>query len=156
MKISLIQIGKTHINFVDDGVDVFVKRLKHYTKFESVVIEVPSKLKTNDEKLTKKYESELLLKKIQPSDYIILLDEKGESLSSRKFASYLEKLFLHQQHIVFIIGGAYGFSEELYSRANHKISLSAMTFSHQLIRLIFAEQLYRAFTIIKGEPYHND
>lgn len=156
MKISLWQLGKTHFKFVDTGFDEFNKRLKHYCKFESQLFELPSKLKTTDIALIKKNEGDLLLKKIQPNDFVILLDENGKEFTSVGFAEYLQKLQLHQSHIIFIIGGAYGFSDEVYARANAKVSLSQMTFSHQLIRLIFIEQLYRAFTIIKGEPYHHE
>jgi 23S rRNA (pseudouridine1915-N3)-methyltransferase len=156
MKIVLIQIGKTHFNFVDEGFDVFAKRLKHYCKFETVLIELPTKLKSSDVEQIKKNEGELVLKKIASTDYLILLDENGKEFHSKDFANFIEKQSIHQSSLTFVIGGAYGFSKEVYERANTKISLSKMTFSHQLIRLIFAEQLYRAFTIIKGEPYHHE
>jgi 23S rRNA (pseudouridine1915-N3)-methyltransferase len=156
MKITLLQLGKTHFKFVDTGFDEFAKRLKHYCKFESLLFELPTRLKTNDINQIKKNEGEVLLKKLTPTDFVILLDENGKEYASNAFADYLQKLSLHQAHVVFIIGGAYGFSEEVYIRANAKVSLSEMTFSHQLIRLIFIEQLYRAFTIIKGEPYHHE
>ena len=131
-------------------------RLKHYTKFEQITLELPSKMRSADGALVKKSEGELLLKKLVPTDYLILLDEKGATYTSREFAATLQKLSNTQASCVFVIGGAFGFSEQVYERANAKLSLSKMTFSHQLIRLIFIEQLYRAFTIIKGEPYHND
>jgi 23S rRNA (pseudouridine1915-N3)-methyltransferase len=156
MKITLLQLGKTHFKFVDTGFDEFAKRLKHYCKFESLLFELPTRLKTNDINQIKKNEGEVLLKKLTPNDFVILLDENGKEFASTSFADYLQKLSLHQAHVVFIIGGAYGFSDEIYTRANAKVSLSQMTFSHQLIRLIFIEQLYRAFTIIKGEPYHHE
>jgi 23S rRNA (pseudouridine1915-N3)-methyltransferase len=156
MKITLLQLGKTHFKFVDTGFDEFAKRLKHYCKFESLLFELPTRLKTNDIIQIKKNEGEVLLKKLTPTDFVILLDENGKEYASTAFADYLQKLSLHQAHVVFIIGGAYGFSDEVYTRANAKVSLSQMTFSHQLIRLIFIEQLYRAFTIIKGEPYHHE
>jgi 23S rRNA (pseudouridine1915-N3)-methyltransferase len=156
MKITLLQLGKTHFKFVDTGFDEFSKRLKHYCKFDSQLFELPTRLNTTDISLIKKNEGDVLLKKIAPNDFVILLDENGKEYSSTAFADYLQKLSIHQAHVVFIIGGAYGFSEEVYARANAKVSLSQMTFSHQLIRLIFIEQLYRAFTIIKGEPYHHE
>lgn len=156
MKITLIQIGKTHFKFVDEGFDLFAQRMKHYCKFETVLIELPSRLKSTDIEITKRNESEYLLKKIGAGDYLILLDENGTEFSSVKFAKQLEKLSIHQSALTFVIGGAYGFSQDVYERAQMKISLSKMTFSHQLIRLIFAEQLYRAFTILKGEPYHHE
>lgn len=156
MKITLLQSGKTHFKFVDTGFEVFQQRLKHYCKFESQLFELPSRLKSTDPQTIKKNEAEIFLKRLQPTDFVILLDENGKTYTSVAFADYLEKLSNHHAHVVFVIGGAYGFSDEMYTRANAKISLSAMTFSHQLIRLIFAEQLYRAYTIIKGEPYHHE
>lgn len=156
MKITLIQFGKTHFKFVDEGFAVFEKRLQHYCKFTLKQLELPSRLKTTDARLVKQHEGELLLKHVASGDYVILLDEQGQQFNSKKFATYLSGLQLHHSSIVFVIGGAFGFSEEIYQRANAKVSLSTMTFSHQLIRLIFIEQLYRAHTIIKGEPYHND
>lgn len=156
MKITLLQLGKTHFKFIDTGFDEFAKRIKHYCKFDSQMFELPTRLKTNDINQIKKNEGEVLLKKLAPTDFVILLDENGKEYASTAFADYLQKLSLHQAHVVFIIGGAYGFSDEVYARANVKVSFSQMTFSHQLIRLIFIEQLYRAFTIIKGEPYHHE
>ena len=156
LKIVLIQIGKTHFDFVDEGFDVFAKRLKHYCKFEIQQIELPTKLKSTDVELIKKNEGEVLLKKISATDFLILLDENGKELHSKDIAEFIRKQSLHQSSLTFVIGGAYGFSKEVYARANAKLSLSKMTFSHQLIRLIFAEQLYRAFTIMKGEPYHHE
>lgn len=156
MKITLIQTGKTHFDFVDEGFDVFSKRLKHYCRFETQLVELPTRLKSADAEQTKKHEGELLLKKIAATDFVVLLDENGKEYTSKDFATFIQKQSLHQAAMTFVIGGAYGFSKEMYERANAKLSLSQMTFSHQLIRLIFAEQLYRAFTIIKGEPYHHE
>lgn len=155
MKITLLQIGKTHFKFVDTGFDEFEKRLKHYCKFNHIVLELPARLKTPDIELAKKNEGQIILKQLNPTDFVILLDENGLTYNSVAFANTLQKLFLQHASIVFVIGGAYGFSNEVYQRGNAKLSLSEMTFSHQLIRLIFIEQLYRAFTIIKGEPYHH-
>ncbi|TAE89744.1 MAG: 23S rRNA (pseudouridine(1915)-N(3))-methyltransferase RlmH [Bacteroidetes bacterium] len=156
MRITLLQLGKTHFKFVDQGFEEFAKRLKHYCKFEHLLFELPTKLKTTSITQIKKNEGELILKKLSPTDFVILLDEHGREMNSIGFADYLSKLQLHHAHVVFVIGGAYGFSEEVYARAQSKLSLSQMTFSHQLIRLIFIEQLYRAYTIIKGEPYHHE
>lgn len=156
MKITLIQFGKTHFNFVETGVNEFASRLKHYTKFEQITLELPPKLRSTESEQVKKAEGALLLKKIHPNDYIVLLDEKGETYSSREFANTIQKLANIHSACVFVIGGAFGFSKEVYARANAQLSLSKMTYSHQLIRLIFVEQLYRAFTIMKGESYHND
>lgn len=156
LKVTLIQIGKTHFSFVDEGFSEFSKRINRYAKFNTELLELPSRLKSDQIEQIKKNEADLLLKKITPSDYIILLDENGKEFTSVKYAAHFQKLFQHHSHIIFVIGGAYGFHETVYKRANEKLSLSQMTFSHQLIRLIFAEQLYRIFTIIKGEPYHHE
>lgn len=157
MKISLIYIGKTNQNFVKEGCTLFFKRIKRYTNFNEFQInDVKNAGKLNPSQLKVK-ESELFLNKIESTDYVVLLDEKGKSFTSVKFADWLEKNMVQGvTNLVFVIGGAFGFSDEMYERANMKLQLSSMTFSHQIIRVIFAEQLYRAFTIIKGEPYHND
>jgi 23S rRNA (pseudouridine1915-N3)-methyltransferase len=156
MKITLLVVGKTTETHIETGTAKYFKRLAHYINFSFKVIEniKQSGLQAD---LTKKKEGELILKTIQESDYVILLDEKGQQFSSEAFASNLQQYMNRGiKHVVFIIGGAYGFSDDIYKRANEKISLSSMTFPHQLIRLIFAEQLYRAFTIIKGEKYHHE
>ncbi|MFA9213017.1 MAG: 23S rRNA (pseudouridine(1915)-N(3))-methyltransferase RlmH [Candidatus Methylacidiphilales bacterium] len=155
VKVTLLQLGKTHFKFVDDGFAEFSKRLIHYCKFESKTFELPTKLKSKDTNQTKKAEADIILKNLKPTDFVILLDENGKTYSSVQLAKYIENLSVQQSSLVFIIGGAYGFDEAIYQRANAKISLSACTFSHQLIRLIFIEQIYRCFTIIKGEPYHH-
>lgn len=157
MKISLITVGKTDMAWVRQGLDMYVSRLKHYAPFE--LLEIPE-LK-NVSALTKEQikikEGELILKNVKNSDDLVLLDEHGKEMRSLEFAKYLEdKMISSGRDLVFVIGGAYGFSPEVYDRSNGKISLSKMTFSHQIVRTIFAEQLYRAFTIIKGEPYHHE
>src|SRR4051812_7438830 len=157
MKITLLSIGKTEDAYIKEGIDKYLKRLKHYTKLE--MAELPelknTKALTQDQQKTK--EAELLLKKISPTDFVILLDEKGAELTSSQFAAYLDKKAITStSSLVFVIGGPYGFEASIYQRANDKISLSRMTFSHQMVRLFFAEQLYRAYTIIKGEPYHHE
>ena len=157
MKITLLTVGKTDKDWVKQGLDIYTSRLKHYISF--TIIEIPE-LK-NVSALTKEQikakEGELILKSIRPADDVILLDEHGKEFTSTGFASFLQKkMALEGRDIVFIIGGAYGFSEEVYKRSNSKISLSQMTFSHQMVRAIFAEQIYRAFTIMKGEPYHHE
>jgi 23S rRNA (pseudouridine1915-N3)-methyltransferase len=157
MKITFLTVGKTEDTYLKEGIDKYVKRLKHYTKL--VIIELDelknTKALTSEQQKTK--EAELILKKILPLDHVVLLDENGMNLSSRQFAGYLEKKALSSvPNIVFVVGGPYGFDRTVYERANDKLSLSAMTFSHQMIRLFFIEQLYRAFTIIKGEPYHHE
>ncbi|MCQ2142905.1 MAG: 23S rRNA (pseudouridine(1915)-N(3))-methyltransferase RlmH [Bacteroidales bacterium] len=157
MKLTLITVGKTDFKWVREGMDIYIQRLSHYTRF--AVAEIPE-LKnvsalSHDEIKTK--EGELILKNTKPGDYVVLLDERGREYSSLEWSRELEKLLSSlSSDIVFVIGGAYGFSKEVYSRANAKISLSRMTFSHQMVRAIFVEQLYRAFTIMKGEPYHHE
>ncbi len=155
MKITLILIGKTTSTDVKSICADYQKRISHYCKMEELVIETG--LKSADTKKVKDKEGELILKKIVTGDYVILLDDKGKEFTSTQFASYLEGLFNQSlKNICFVVGGAYGFSDELYKRANAKLSLSKMTFSHQIVRAIFAEQLYRAFTIINNEPYHHE
>lgn len=157
MKISFITVGKTDMTWVRQGLDMYVSRLKHYAPFELVEIPELKNVSALTRDQIKVKEGELVLKALKPSDDLVLLDEHGRELRSIEFAKYLEdKMISSGRDIVFVVGGAYGFSPEVYSRANGKISLSKMTFSHQIVRTIFAEQLYRAFTIIKGEPYHHE
>jgi 23S rRNA (pseudouridine1915-N3)-methyltransferase len=156
MKIKLFTIGKTDKKYFIQGIEEYSKRLIHYTKFESIIIPDIKKSKNLNQDLQKKLEGDLILKNISNQDFLILLDENGDIFSSVEFAKFIENQNLKSfKKIVFVIGGPYGFSNEIYNRANKKISLSMMTFSHQMVRLIFVEQLYRAFTIIKGEPYHH-
>ena len=157
MKITLLTVGKTDKDWVKQGLNIYISRLKHYIPFN--ISEIPE-LK-NVSALTKEQikdkEGELILKSIKPADDVILLDEHGKEYTSTGFASFLQKKMAQEgRDIVFVIGGAYGFSDAVYKRANSKISLSQMTFSHQMVRAIFAEQIYRAFTIMKGEPYHHE
>ncbi len=154
MKVSLICIGKTNESYIREGIDVYFKRIQRYTAF-SLICTAECRKGLNRE-LQKQEEGQIILKKLTQDDFLILLDENGTEFESVKFASYIEKHFVQStKNIVFVIGGPYGFSQEIYAKANFKLSLSKMTFSHQLIRLLFVEQLYRAFTIIKGEPYHH-
>jgi 23S rRNA (pseudouridine1915-N3)-methyltransferase len=156
MKITLIVIGKTTSNNIKAICDDYKKRINHYVKMEEVVIENQGG-KTTDINKVKEKEGDLVLKKVAAGDHVILLDDKGREYTSLQFAQQMETLFNQSiKNIVFIVGGAYGFSEALYKRANMKLSLSKMTFSHQIVRAIFAEQLYRAFTIINNEPYHHE
>lgn len=157
MKVFFLMIGKTAFPFVKDGMSNYEKRINHYIPYTRV--EIPDIKGTNSMDIDhiKEKEAELILKNIKASDYLILLDERGATYSSLKWAADIEKKMVNGiNNIYFVIGGAYGFSEKVYNRANEKLSLSSMTFSHQIIRLFFLEQLYRAFTIIKGEPYHNE
>lgn len=157
MKITLIQIGKTSQNYLTEGINEYQGRLKHYCNFEIHTILPPKQILSSQHvELIKKTEGNLVLSKLMPGDYIVLLDDKGKELDSPSFAEYINH---HQikstKNLVFVIGGAFGFSEDLYAKANLKLSLSKLTFSHQMVRLFFIEQLYRSFTIIKGESYHH-
>lgn len=157
MKITLLTVGKTDKDWVKQGMDIYMSRLKHYIPFS--VVEIPE-LK-NVSSLTKDQiktrEGELILKNVRPTDDLILMDERGKQYTSVEFAKIIQdKISYTGKDMVYVIGGAYGFSDAVYQRANSKISLSKMTFSHQMVRAIFVEQLYRAFTIMKGEPYHHE
>ncbi|MCU0428613.1 MAG: 23S rRNA (pseudouridine(1915)-N(3))-methyltransferase RlmH [Cytophagaceae bacterium] len=158
MKITLLQVGKTEESYLLEGIAIYETRLKKYVHFQT--IQVPASKLSGSQKNTdviKKKEGEEILSKVQPSDFFMLLDERGKKYSSREFAQFLQQENNKAtKHIVFCIGGAYGFSPEVYQRANAMVSLSQFTFPHQLVRLIFAEQLYRVHTILKNEPYHHD
>ena len=156
MKIVLLTVGKTSQKNIKEEIILYSKRLSHYTDFK--LEEIPSlksSTKFNKSEL-KKSEGKLIIKYLNSSDYVVLLDENGQSYSSINFSKKIEKFMLNSfKRVVFVIGGAFGFSDELYSRCNEKVSLSNMTFSHQMVRLFFVEQLYRAFTIINNEKYHH-
>ena len=154
MKIKIICIGKTTDKRVVSFIEEYEKRLKHYAKVEIQYIEM--KKKNSDGKMLKVDEGKLILNQLTTSSILILLDELGLSFNSTDFAKFIQKRLVNSQgELVFVIGGAFGFSDELYKRANFKIQLSSMTFTHQMVRIIFIEQLYRAFTILKGEKYHH-
>ena len=157
MNIKLIVIGKTKSKFLLDGENEYQKRLRHYCKFSELIIpDIKNGGKLSKKELKEK-EGNLILASIKNSDYVILLDDKGLELSSIGFSEFLNKKMVSSTNeLVFVVGGAFGFSENVYKRANTKLSLSKMTFSHQMVRMIFKEQLYRAFTILKGEKYHHD
>ena len=156
MKITLIAVGKTEDKYLIEGIDKYLSRLKHYINFNILIIPDIKNSKNLTEAQQKSKEAEFIAKQINPTDVVILLDEKGKKLSSVSFSDYLNKQMIGSvQHLVFIIGGPYGFDETIYKRANTSISLSDMTFSHQMVRLFFVEQLYRAFSILKNEPYHH-
>ena len=157
MKIQLTVVGKTNQDFVQKGLDEFCSRLKHYIPFELNVIPDIKNTKNLSQEQHQEKEGELLLKYIQPGDYVVLLDERGKEFTSLEFADYIEKkTHIVNKQLLFVIGGPYGFSKKIYEMASEKISLSKMTFSHQIIRLIFVEQLYRAVTILNNEPYHHE
>jgi len=157
MNIILLLVGKTEEEYLIKGISIFEKRLMHYINYQSIVIPALKKSKnfTPDEFRSK--EGEEILKYSQKADYLILLDEKGKTFRSVEFADFLQKKMNSGiKNLMFVVGGAYGFSAKVYEKADIKMSLSEMTFSHQMIRLFFTEQLYRAFSIIKNEPYHNE
>jgi 23S rRNA (pseudouridine1915-N3)-methyltransferase len=157
MKINLIVIGKTHKKFLTEGEAEYTKRLKKYVQFQKIEIPDLKNAKKLSEAEIKLQEGKLILSKIQPSGCIILLDDKGKEFSSMKFSKWLQDTMNRgYKHITFVVGGAYGFSDEVYAIADQKMSLSKMTFSHQMIRLFFVEQVYRAFTILNNEPYHHE
>jgi 23S rRNA (pseudouridine1915-N3)-methyltransferase len=156
MQIRLIAVGKTDHSAIQTLLEEYIKRLGFYIKFELEIIPDLKNSKNLSEASQKEKEGELILKKLQTSDELILLDEQGKQYSSVDFSDYLQKkMNAGLRQLVFVIGGPYGFSENVYQRANGKISLSKMTFSHQMVRVFFIEQLYRAFTILKNEPYHH-
>jgi 23S rRNA (pseudouridine1915-N3)-methyltransferase len=156
MKTILILVGKTINKHFVAGIEDYADRISHYMPFEIVTIPELRNTKNLSEDQQKTSEGELILRQIQPSDTMVLLDEHGKEFRSIEYARWLQQRQQTARRLVFVIGGPYGFSDAVYSRANEKISLSKMTFSHQMVRLIFTEQLYRACTIIKGEPYHHE
>jgi 23S rRNA (pseudouridine1915-N3)-methyltransferase len=157
MKITLLVVGKTDSSWLADGISDYVKRLNHYINFEIDVVPDIKKNKNMGIELHKQTEGELILSRNFSGKELHLFDEKGKMFTSREFAGFLEKKMASGlKELVFVIGGPYGFSKNVYDAANSKISLSAGTFSHQMVRLMCIEQIYRAFTIIKGEPYHHD
>jgi 23S rRNA (pseudouridine1915-N3)-methyltransferase len=157
MKIALLQIGKTDVKFIRDGVDEYSSRIRKYAGFE--IITIPDLKKTKNMPVTeqKLKESEKICKSLNSEDYVVLLDEKGKELNTIEFSEQLERIFmLAKKRVIFVIGGPYGFSKSAFNRADLILSLSKMTFSHQLVRLLFVEQLYRVLTVIKGDPYHHE
>lgn len=157
MKILLLMVGKTDDKYLNEGISIYLNRLVHYTSFESKAIPDVRKGRTLSEAQQKAWEGDQLLASVVPSDLVVLLDDKGREYTSRGFSDWIEKqMMAGTKRLVFVIGGPYGFSSSVYERANAKLSLSRMTFSHQMVRLIFVEQLYRAFSIHRGEPYHHE
>ncbi len=157
MKVLLIHCGKTEDSYIITGIEKYEKRLKHYLSVETIYLPALKNTQALSKEEQKEKEGAVILSKIQNTDFIVLLDEKGKQFTSIDFSKYLTQHINNgTRRIVFITGGPYGFSPEVYAKANFKISLSAMTFSHQMVRLFFIEQLYRAMTIQKGEPYHHE
>lgn len=157
MKILLLTIGNTDKKYMKEGIDDYVKRLSFYLPFETRVIPDLKNRNNLSVELQKEKEGQLILNLIIPGDFMILLDERGSEFSSLEFSKWIEKKMISGiRQLVFVIGGPYGFSKMVYQRADFKISLSQLTFSHQMVRLVFVEQIYRAMTIIKNEPYHHE
>lgn len=156
MNITLIMVGRTVAAYLESGITEYTKRLKHYIRLDMNIIPELKNAKNMREDQIRDTEGELILSRIEQSDYVVLLDEAGRLGSSEDMAAWMQGMMNRgTRRLIFVVGGAYGFSESVYRRANEKLSLSPMTFSHQMVRLIFVEQLYRAMTIIRGEPYHH-
>lgn len=157
MNIKLLAVGKTDDKNLQALIEEYVKRVSFYIKFDVEIIPDIKNAKNLSVIQQKEKEGSLILSKVSPSDWLILLDEKGKSFSSTQFADFLQKRMNSGiKNLLFVIGGPYGFSDEVYAKANGKISLSSMTFSHQMVRLFFIEQLYRGYTILRNEPYHHE
>ncbi len=156
MKMTLLAVGKTVRGWASEAVETYISRVRRYVQFSLEETKELKNLPSMGVEAVKAKEGELLLKALRPTDYVVLLDERGREYSSMEWARFVEERTVAGRDVVFVAGGAYGFSEAVYERADAKVSLSRMTFTHQMVRLVFVEQLYRAFTIIKGEPYHHE
>ncbi len=157
MKICLLVVGKTDAAYIRAGIEEYEKRLIHYVPYEMKILPDVKNSKNLTEELQKEKEAELILGQLQAGDWVVLLDEKGKQFDSVGFSEFVaQKMLKGLKRLVFVIGGPYGFAQAVYREASEKISLSKMTFSHQMVRMIFTEQLYRAMTIMKGEPYHHE
>ena len=156
MKTILIQVGKTINKHFLAGINDYAERIGHYMPFDILTIPELRNTKNLSEEQQKAAEGELILRLLQPADHVVLLDEHGHEYRSIELARWLQQRQQNARRLVFVIGGPYGFSQAVYQRANEQVSLSRLTYSHQMVRLVFVEQLYRACTIIKGEPYHHE
>lgn len=157
MEITLIVIGKTNAKYIIEGLDEYMRRLKHYISYNIMFLPDIKNTKNLKEEQQKETEGKLILNALKPGDFVVLLDERGKEFTSIQFSDYLQrKMNSGLRRLVFIVGGPYGFSNDVYNKADEKLSLSKMTFSHEMIRLFFTEQIYRAMTIIRGEPYHHE
>jgi 23S rRNA (pseudouridine1915-N3)-methyltransferase len=157
MKLALLQTGKTTDESISDLALLYASRINKYNSFEIITIQDIKNTKNMPVAEQKQKEGEKILQSLRPDDHVVLLDERGKELRTIEFSTWLSRAFLlPKKRICFIIGGAWGFSDDVYARADFRISLSKMTFPHQLVRLLFLEQMYRAFTIIKGDPYHHE
>lgn len=156
MKVLLLQVDKTQDSYLAEGIEIYTKRLRNYTDFKMVTISVPKAVRQRSQNEQKLEEAKLILSELAADDQLVLLDEKGKEYTSPDFAKFMAaKQNASVKRLVFLIGGPFGFDDALYKRANFNLSLSQMTFSHQMVRLFFVEQLYRAYTILKGEKYHH-
>lgn len=157
MKILLLQVDKTQDDYLAEGISIYLKRLKNYTDFEILTVNVSKNTRQRSINEQKMEEAKLILDAINSDDILVLLDEKGKEYTSIEFSRFIStKQNASVKRLVFLIGGPFGFDEKVYKRANTQVSFSKMTFSHQMIRLFFAEQLYRAFSILRGEKYHHE
>lgn len=157
MKITLLLVGKTRSAYIEDGIRLYLSRLTHYVPFEIKILQDAKLPKGADSERQKTVEGENFLKEFTGRDTVILLDERGKEYTSREFSVFIDRMMSTvRDRLIFVVGGPYGFSQAVYDRADGKISLSRMTFSHEMIRLFFVEQIYRAMTILRGEPYHHD
>lgn len=157
MEISLLTVGKTTQDYVISGLIEFTQRLQRYIDYQIICVEDIKKAKSLSPEIQKEKEGEILLRYISPSDYCVLLDEHGKLFTSMEFASFVQKIMVSgRKRAVFVVGGPYGFSKAVYDRADAMVSLSKMTFTHEMVRLFFTEQMYRAMTILRGEPYHHE
>lgn len=157
MKLQLIAVGKMNDAPLVEAVNKYLKRLKHYIPFEYITLPDVKTTRAMTGQRQKETEGASILSAVDPRDFVVLLDERGKELTSREFAAYIDRRTLSLAgNLVFVIGGPYGFSDAVYGRANDRLSLSRMTFSHEMVRLFFVEQVYRAMTILRGEPYHHD
>ena len=156
MKITLLTVGKTDVRWVREGLELYFSRLSHYVRFALKEIPELKNVSAFTKEQIKEKEGDLILSSLAPGDFVVLLDERGRKYRSVEFADFIRERLNRGADMVFVVGGAYGFPQKVYSRADSMMSLSDMTFSHQMVRTIFAEQLYRAFTIIRGEPYHHE
>ena len=157
MRITFLQIDKTQDSYLAEGIEIYTKRLKNYTTLDMVTINVPKAVRQRSFNEQKAEEAKLIFNQVAADDFLVLLDDKGREYTSIEFSKFItQKQNASTKRLVFLIGGPFGFDQKIYDRANFKLSFSKMTFSHQMIRLFFVEQLYRAFSILKGEKYHHE
>lgn len=157
MKITILAVGKTTTPYLREATDAYMRRIAHYLPAEFITVADVKATRSLSEQQQKEREGEAILAALQPGDRVVLLDERGRELTSREFADAINRRMVGGlRRLVFVIGGPYGFSQAVYDRADARLSLSRMTFSHEMVRLFFAEQIYRAMTILRGEPYHHD